>query len=256
MAEQSPQAFLSSYAPRLRAYTNSLLTPVIPQSTQLAPLSRTTKRGTTAINYAENEYDDDDIFEDDAGPKRLTGLRSRREDSNQTKESVPDKFGKELFAPVNVQGTTDRPANGSPPKIVLSVDQSLRKMLLGQRSLATLASVLKREAMRNQYEMLKLIAEYNYSLTDEQKQLNLPILGIKPKQVGMLQYEGWGKNPRVLFQQVDTLVVLEGVRRGLDMPKHLYGFVDKRSGLDIWTSEQRRKRDEELDAGNTVNAGG
>ncbi|KAI4091557.1 MAG: hypothetical protein LQ344_004037 [Seirophora lacunosa] len=104
MAEQSPQAFLSSYAPRLRAYANSLLTPVIPQSTQLPPLSRTTKRGTTAINYAENEYDDDDIFEDDTGPKRLTGLRSRREDSNQTKESVPDKFGKELFAPVNVQG--------------------------------------------------------------------------------------------------------------------------------------------------------
>ncbi|KAI4090003.1 MAG: hypothetical protein LQ344_005003 [Seirophora lacunosa] len=140
-------------------------------------------------------------------------------------------------------------------------DLGLRKMLLGQRSLATLASVLKREAMRNQYEMLKLIVEYNYSLTDEQKQLNLPILGIKPKQVGMLQYEGWGKNPRVLFQQVDTLVVMESVRRGLDMPKHyldmiLYGFVDKRSGLDIWTSEQRRKRDQELDAGNTENAGG
>ncbi|KAL8709549.1 MAG: hypothetical protein Q9225_007433 [Loekoesia sp. 1 TL-2023] len=103
MAE-SPQAFLSSYAPRLRAYANSLLTPVIPQSTQLPPLSRTTKRGTTAINYAENEYDDDDIFEDDTGPKRLTGLRSRREDPNQAKEPAPDKFGKELAAPVNVQG--------------------------------------------------------------------------------------------------------------------------------------------------------
>lgn len=103
MGERSPQAFLSSYAPRLRAYANSLLTPVIPQSTQLPPLSRTTKRGTTAINYAENEYDDDDIFEDDAGPKRLTGLRSRREDPNQAKE-VPDKFGRELYAPVNVQG--------------------------------------------------------------------------------------------------------------------------------------------------------
>ncbi|KAL8705294.1 MAG: hypothetical protein Q9201_001581 [Fulgogasparrea decipioides] len=104
MAEQSPQAFLSSYAPRLRAYANSLLTPVIPQTTQTAPLPRTTKRGTTAINYAENEYDDDDIFEDDTGPKRLTGLRSRREDPHQGKESTADKFGKELVAPVNVQG--------------------------------------------------------------------------------------------------------------------------------------------------------
>lgn len=104
MSEQSPQAFLSSYAPRLRTYANSLLTPVIPQSTQTVPLSRTTKRGTTAINYAENEYDDDDIFEDDTGPKRLTGLRSRREDPNQAQDTPPDKFGKELTAPVNVQG--------------------------------------------------------------------------------------------------------------------------------------------------------
>ncbi|KAL8868773.1 MAG: hypothetical protein Q9174_004762, partial [Haloplaca sp. 1 TL-2023] len=104
MTEQSPQAFLSSYAPRLRAYANSLLTPVIPQTTQVAPLPRTTKRGTTAINYAENEYDDDDIFEDDTGPKRPTGLRSRREDPNHGKESAADKFGKELYAPVKVQG--------------------------------------------------------------------------------------------------------------------------------------------------------
>ncbi|KAL8803466.1 MAG: hypothetical protein Q9182_003163 [Xanthomendoza sp. 2 TL-2023] len=104
MVQQSPQAFLSSYAPRLRTYANSLLTPVIPQTAQTVPLSRTTKRGTTAINYAENEFDDDDIFEDDTGPKRLTGLRSRREDPSQGKEAPPDKFGKELTAPVNVQG--------------------------------------------------------------------------------------------------------------------------------------------------------
>ena len=104
MAEQSPQAFVSSYAPRLRAYANSLLTPVIPQTTQAAPLSRTTKRGTIAINYAENEYDDDDIFEDDTGPRRPTGLRSRREDPNQNKESAADKAGKDLSAPVQVQG--------------------------------------------------------------------------------------------------------------------------------------------------------
>ena len=119
MAEQSPQAFLSSYAPRLRAFANSFLTPVIPQSTQTVPLSRTTKRGTTAINYAENEYDDDDIFEDDTGPKRLTGLRSRREDPNQSKDPPPDKFGKEPTAPVNVQGIWRDWMNK--PKLVRSV---------------------------------------------------------------------------------------------------------------------------------------
>ena len=102
----TPQAFISSYAPRLRICGNSLLTPVIPQTTaQTAPLSRTTKRGTTAINYAENEYDDDDIFEDSEGPRRHTGLRSRREDPNQVKKEGPaDKVGREIHAPVEVQG--------------------------------------------------------------------------------------------------------------------------------------------------------
>lgn len=99
----TPQAFISSYAPRLRAYANSLLTPVIPQTTAQPPLSRTTKRGTIAINYAEDGYDDDD-FEDGEGPRRPTGLRSRREDPNQTREIVADKLGKELIKPVEVQG--------------------------------------------------------------------------------------------------------------------------------------------------------
>jgi len=100
-----PQAFISSYAPRLRTYANSLLTPVIPQHTVPAPgNSRTTKRGTIAVNYAENEYDDDDIFEDSENNRRHTGLRSRREDPNQAKEGVADKVGKEIHAPVEVQG--------------------------------------------------------------------------------------------------------------------------------------------------------
>ena len=99
----TPQAFISSYAPRLRSYANSLLTPVIPQATIVAaPLSRTTKRGTIAINYAEDGYDDDDF--DSEGPRRPTGLRSRREDPTHTADGVANKLGKEIFAPVEVQG--------------------------------------------------------------------------------------------------------------------------------------------------------
>lgn len=100
-----PQAFISSYAPRLRTYANSLLTPVIqPTTAQNAPASRTTKRGTIAINYADDAYDDDD-FEDSEGPRRPTGLRSlRREDPSQAKETAAEKLGKELSAPVEVQG--------------------------------------------------------------------------------------------------------------------------------------------------------
>ncbi|KAL8900072.1 MAG: hypothetical protein Q9207_005866 [Kuettlingeria erythrocarpa] len=144
--------------------------------------------------------------------------------------------------------------------MVGEADLGLRKLLLGQRSLATLASVLKRETMRNQYEMLRMIVEFDYERNEEQTRLDLPILGVKPEDIGKLQYEGWGKNPGVRFQQVDELVVMESVRRGLDMPKHyvdmiLYGFVDKGSGLDIWNLEQRERREREMEKGDAVVAG-
>ena len=97
-----PQAFISSYAPRLRAYGNSLLAPVFPQTTQI-PTGRTTKRGTTAINYAEDFEDDDQ--DDSEGPRRFTGLRSRqKEDPAAEKAGLGAQPGKELYAPVDVQG--------------------------------------------------------------------------------------------------------------------------------------------------------
>src|SRR5450432_3991617 len=100
-----PQAFISSYAPRLRTYANSLLTPVIQPSTALAtPLARTTKRGTTAINYAEDGFEDYDDDDED-GRRRPTGLRSlRRDEIGQTKQDSSEKFGKEATKPVEVQG--------------------------------------------------------------------------------------------------------------------------------------------------------
>lgn len=81
-----------------------MLTPVIQPATALAaPLSRTTKRGTTAINYAEDGYDDYD--DDDEDRRRPTGLRSiRRDDSGQAKQDPSEKFGKEATAPVEIQG--------------------------------------------------------------------------------------------------------------------------------------------------------
>lgn len=100
-----PHAFISTYAPRLRTYANSLLTPAVPPATtQNAPTSRITKRGTTAINYAEDGYDDDEFDEGD-GPRRPTGLRSLRRDApSQDKVPTTDWAGKELTAPVEVQG--------------------------------------------------------------------------------------------------------------------------------------------------------
>lgn len=96
------RGYITTYPPRVRQYGNALLTPVYP--VQTGPTPRTTKRGTTAINYAEDGFDDDDFDESD-GPRRPTGLRSlRREESSGGIMSMPEKLGKEAHAPVEVQG--------------------------------------------------------------------------------------------------------------------------------------------------------
>ncbi|KAL8997731.1 MAG: hypothetical protein Q9169_003060 [Polycauliona sp. 2 TL-2023] len=133
-----------------------------------------------------------------------------------------------------------------------SGDLGLRKMLLGQRSLSTLLHVLRREQMRNTYEMMKMIVAYNYQRSDEQIQLDQPIFGVPPKKIGMLQYEGWGRNPGTLFHQFDDVLNWESLRRGLDVPRFyldmvLYGFVDRATGLDIWTKEQRRRQEDDME---------
>ncbi|KAK7748725.1 Chromatin structure remodeling complex protein sfh1 [Cytospora paraplurivora] len=102
-AKEEPQAFFSTYAPRLRAYRNSLLTPVLQSSVPTGPVSRTTKRGTTIINYAEDGYEIDDSDDDDSR-RRPTGLRSLRREDSTAKFDVGDKFDKETAGPVEVQG--------------------------------------------------------------------------------------------------------------------------------------------------------
>lgn len=112
-----PQAFISSYAPRLRAYANALLTPIAPPPTTVLPPVRTTKRGTTAINYAEDGFGSD--FDEDAdNARRPTGLRSRRDDfgshaAGRDRTALGGgsgaahqgpQYGKEARGPVKVQG--------------------------------------------------------------------------------------------------------------------------------------------------------
>jgi chromatin structure-remodeling complex subunit SFH1 len=96
------QAFVTSYPTRLAKYANAFYTPVIPAAT-IAPASRTTKRGTTIINYADDAYDDDD-FDDSEGQRRPTGLRSLRREEAQNRDAASDRLGKEIYRPVDVQG--------------------------------------------------------------------------------------------------------------------------------------------------------
>ncbi|KAF3767286.1 hypothetical protein M406DRAFT_89802 [Cryphonectria parasitica EP155] len=100
--KEEPQAFFSTYAPRLRTYANTLLTPVLPSSQPTNPLARTTKRGTTIINYAEDGYDIEDSDSDDR--RRPTGLRSLRREDSSIKIDPSDKVNKETTEPVEMQG--------------------------------------------------------------------------------------------------------------------------------------------------------
>lgn len=111
---QPPQSFLSTYAPRLRKYNNALVAPVV-QPPNVIPPIRTTKRGTTAINYAEDGYEEDDFDENDAASSRprYTGLRSIRRDEpsamqlglgGPNAQAPQNQLGKEIDRPVELQG--------------------------------------------------------------------------------------------------------------------------------------------------------
>jgi chromatin structure-remodeling complex subunit SFH1 len=86
----------TSYSPRLRQFGNALLTPVLPAA-PAAPTSRTTKRGTIAINYAEDGYDDED-FDDSEGPRRPTGLRSLRREELGSDKSWEQRFTRRFMS--------------------------------------------------------------------------------------------------------------------------------------------------------------
>ena len=109
------RGYISSYPPRVRQYNNALITPVLTPNTAAAPPPRT-KRGTAAINYAEDGFDDDDFEESDGGvvqhsTRRPTGLRSLRREESLDKTMTPTtpfgaggKIGQEAHEPVEVQG--------------------------------------------------------------------------------------------------------------------------------------------------------
>ncbi|KAK4697004.1 hypothetical protein P7C71_g1011, partial [Lecanoromycetidae sp. Uapishka_2] len=113
-------------------------------------------------------------------------------------------------------------------------ETGLRKMLLAQRSFSTLAKVLRREEMKTQLDMLRMVVRYNYQ---PRRHRDMSILGVPPHEVGKLQFEGWGMGTKK-FIPIDRLVMLEGLRRKLNLQNlyvdmMLYGYVNKRTWEDI-----------------------
>jgi chromatin structure-remodeling complex subunit SFH1 len=124
---ESPQAFVSSFAPRVRTYQNSLLTPAIQPPNVIASSLRTTKRGTTAINYSE-DLENDSLVDDSDAPRRPTGLRSLRLNDSQTVVTTGPVQSTELTASVDVQGIW-REWMGKPKKAMTERQAMLQAQL-------------------------------------------------------------------------------------------------------------------------------
>ena len=125
----------------------------------------------------------------------------------------------------------------------------LRKMLLGQRSLSTLAKVLRREEMRTQVDMLRMIVRFNYE-PPQHRQMDM--MGVANHEIGRLQHEGWGTG-NTKFIQIDELVMREAVKRKLNLQNYyidmmIYGYIDKKTFQDIRTP-MREQEDEAEDDG-------
>ena len=115
-------------------------------------------------------------------------------------------------------------------------ETGLRKLLLGQRTLSTLAKVLRREEMRTQVDMLRMIIRFSYEPPSHRQ---MDIMGVPSQEIGRLQYEGWGAR-KLKFVQIDELVMREAVKRKLNLQNHyldmvIYGYIDKKTFQDIRT---------------------
>ena len=122
----------------------------------------------------------------------------------------------------------------------------LRKMLLGQRSLSTLANVLRREEMKTQVDMLRMIVRFNY---EPRMHRQMDIMGVPSHEIGKLQYEGWGAK-KTKFIQIDELVKREAVRRELNLQNYyvdmmIYGYINKKTFEDIRTPMQETQDEAE-----------
>ena len=118
----------------------------------------------------------------------------------------------------------------------------LRKMLLGQRSLSMLAKVLRREEMRTQVDMLRMIVRFNY---EPPRHRHMEIMGVPSHEIGKLQYEGWGARG-TKFIQIDELVMREAVKRKLNLHKYyldmlIYGYINKKTFQDIRSPIPKQK---------------
>lgn len=94
--------------------------------------------------------------------------------------------------------------------------QSLRRVVMAQKTPILLRNVLKGTALRTHFEVLKEFMRWRYKPLPYEADMNL--FGVPPGEVGKLQYEYYGAmGSRVRMYRPDELLLKECSRRQLDV---------------------------------------
>ncbi|KAL1953020.1 hypothetical protein VTO42DRAFT_3770 [Malbranchea cinnamomea] len=106
----------------------------------------------------------------------------------------------------------------------------MRRMLLAQPSLTALWRTLKRIALITKEDVIEMFIRWKYEMSPLQAIEG--VMGIPPEEIGIVQYEYWGRRGRgTKLEQVDDLLLLESIRRGLNLEEaypdmFLWGYVN------------------------------
>lgn len=131
----------------------------------------------------------------------------------------------------------------------------LLKLMLGQRSLTTLWAMLRRKKYTTEREIIQLKLRYDVSPTQLQIAHGHPVHGVPLLDMGMLQFEGWGKGVDHLIRP-DQLVALEAARRQFGVSFGLrnmmrYGHCDPITGApQVPSLDEMYMSDDELPPAN------
>lgn len=128
----------------------------------------------------------------------------------------------------------------------------MRRMLLAQPTLATLWRALKRVILLTKYDVVQTFVRWKYEMTEQQVQECGGVLGIPPSEVGVMQYEYWGRRGRgQKLEQIDDLLLLESIRRDLSLEDYypdmfLWGYINP-NNMENLPPVVRRRRLERLE---------
>lgn len=106
----------------------------------------------------------------------------------------------------------------------------MRRLLMAQPSISTFWRTLKRTALISKLDVIKLFVRWKYQPRPAEASHGL--LGVPPSEIGIMQYEAWGRSgSQVPLQRPDELVLLESIRRDLKLDEKytdmfLWGYVN------------------------------